>query len=149
MAPVHIVRAVAQDAERLTALIQASRAYRGRYASMIAGYHVAPEYVSRHQVFMATGPSGRLLGFYALVLDTAELDLAFVSDQAQGLGVGRLLVEHMIVRARLEGLDEVRVVSHPPAEGFYRRLGAERIGTVPSSPPKVTWERPELRFRTG
>jgi cytochrome c oxidase subunit 2 len=41
------------------------------------------------------------------------------------------------------GLD---VVAHPPAEDFYRRLGAVRVGTVAPVPPKVTWERPELRF---
>lgn len=149
METIQITRAVEQDAERLTALIQASGSYHGKYASMIDGYRVSPEYVSQHQVFVATDADGLLLGFYSLLLDAAELDLAFVSDEAQGLGVGRLLVEHMIRRARQEGLRGVRVVSHPPAEGFYRRLGAERTGTVACSPPKVTWERPELRFRTG
>lgn len=38
------------------------------------------------------------------------------------------------------------MVAHPPAEEFYRRMGAERVGTVAPSPPKITWERPELRF---
>jgi hypothetical protein len=54
----------------------------------------------------------------------------------------------MIGQAREAGLTDVRVVSHPPAEEFYRRLGAERVGTVAPSPPKVAWERPELRFTT-
>lgn len=141
-----IRRAVGQDAERLTALVHGSSAYQGQYAAIISGYRITADYVARHRVFTAVDPAGRVLGFYALVLDPAELDLLFVADDAQGTGAGRLLIAHMIAEARRAGLTTVRVVSHPPAEMFYRRLGARRVGTVPPSPPKVTWERPELRF---
>lgn len=141
-----IRRAFARDAEHLTALIQASGAYRGSYASIISGYRVTPEYIDRHQVFTAADAAGRPLGFYALILDPPELDLAFVADDAQGQGIGRHLVEHMIHQAGEAGLAAVRVVAHPAAEDFYRRLGAVRVGTVAPTPPKITWERPELRF---
>ncbi|MFD8023241.1 GNAT family N-acetyltransferase [Streptomyces lavendulae] len=141
-----IKRATAMDAEALTALVQESRAYRGQYATIIAGYRVTPAYIERHRVFAAVGTAGRLVGFYSLVLDPAELDLAFVSDEAQGTGVGRQLMEHMLDQAQRAGLTGVRVVSNPPAERFYLRMGAERVGTVAPTPPNVTWERPELRF---
>ncbi|MFB6849675.1 GNAT family N-acetyltransferase [Streptomyces sp. NPDC056373] len=144
-----IKRAVAQDADRLTGLVQNCGAYQGSYASIISGYRVTADYIARHQVFVAADGTGRLQGFYSLLLKPPELDLAFVADDVQGKGVGRLLIEHMISRARAAGLTEVRVVSHPPAEEFYRRLGAERVGTVAPSPPKVDWERPELRFITA
>ncbi|MFI9203845.1 GNAT family N-acetyltransferase [Streptomyces sp. NPDC053048] len=149
MQPMTIRRATEQDAEALTALMRRSGAYQGQYATIISGYRVTADYIDRHQVFAAEDATGRLLGFYALVLEPAELDLAFVSDDAQGTGIGRLLVEHMIDQAGRAGLTHVRVVSHPPAEQFYRRLGAEPVGRIPPSPPKVTWERPELRFTTG
>lgn len=141
-----IRRATAEDADPLTALMQASAAYRGRYASILDGYRVTADYITRHTVFVASDEAGSLLGFYALVLQPPELDLAFVADDAQGTGLGRRLVEHMLGEAREAGLTEVRVVSHPPAEEFYRRLGAKRVGTLAPSPPKVTWERPDLRF---
>lgn len=141
-----IRRATAQDAARLSSMVQTSGAYRGMYAPMVAGYRVTPEYIRRHEVFAAVDGADRLLGFYALILRPAELDLAFVADEAQGAGIGRSLLDHMLDRARAAGLTEVRVVSHPPAERFYRRMGAERVGTAPPVPPKVTWERPELRF---
>ncbi|MFB9392245.1 GNAT family N-acetyltransferase [Streptomyces coeruleoprunus] len=144
-----IRRATAQDAARLTALVRGSGAYRGTYASIISGYRVTADYIARHRVFVAVDATGRVVGFYALVLEPPELDLAFVADDAQGTGVGRLLVRHMIAQAREAGLAEVRVVAHPPAEAFYRRMGAERVGTVAPSPPRVTWERPELRFTTA
>ncbi|SDJ85578.1 GNAT family N-acetyltransferase [Streptomyces indicus] len=141
-----IRRAEAADADALTALMHASRAYRGAYASILQGYRVTPDYVARHRVFLAEDAHGTLLGFYALVCSPPELDLAFVADEAQGRGAGRLLLTHMLDEARAAGLPGVRVVSHPPSEGFYRALGARRTGTLPASPPKVTWERPELWF---
>ncbi|GHB38460.1 N-acetyltransferase [Streptomyces cirratus] len=149
MQPMTIRRAAARDAERLTALVQGSRAYSGAYASIVSGYRVTADYIARHEVFAAVGPDGQVLGFYSLVLDPPELDLAFVADDAQGAGVGRLLVRHMTARARDAGLPGVRVVAHPPAEEFYRRLGARRVGVVPPTPPRIGWERPELWFDTG
>ncbi|WP_369175936.1 GNAT family N-acetyltransferase [Streptomyces mutabilis] len=142
-------RAVARDAKRLTRLVRGSRAYEGQYAAMVSGYRVGPDYIESHQVFVAVDADdvpGRVLGFYALVLVPPELDLLFVQDGTQGRGIGRLLVDHMKTRARAAGLDRVRVVSHPPAEGFYRSVGALPTGTAPANPPAVAWDRPELEF---
>ncbi|MEU1040602.1 GNAT family N-acetyltransferase [Streptomyces sp. NPDC005551] len=141
--------AVARDAKRLTRLVRGSRAYEGQYAAMVADYRVGPDYIEAHRVFVAVGAddaAGPVLGFYSLVVAPPELDLLFVADGAQGRGIGRLLVEHMRTEARAAGLDRVRVVSHPPAEGFYQAVGALRTGTVPANPPAVAWDRPELEF---
>ncbi|MFD7900079.1 GNAT family N-acetyltransferase [Streptomyces sp. NPDC059743] len=163
---VRIRRATARDAKRLTALVRCSRAYEGPYAPMIAGYRVGPDYIEAHEVFVAVGSGDRILGFYALILltptptptpastpspapATAELDLMFVADDAQGLGIGRRLIEHMKAGAREAGLDRVRIVSHPPAEGFYRSVGARRTGTEAANPPAVMWDRPELLLPIG
>ncbi|GGT05045.1 GNAT family N-acetyltransferase [Streptomyces griseoviridis] len=148
--PVTIRRAVARDAKRLTRLVRGSGAYAGQYASVVAGYRVGPDYLDAHRVFAAVdadAPAGPVLGFYSLVLVPPELDLLFVADAAQGRGIGRLLVAHLRSEARAAGLDRVKVVSHPPAEGFYLRVGAVRTGTVPANPPAVPWDRPELEFR--
>lgn len=144
---VRIRRAVARDAKRLTRLVRSSRAYEGPYAAMVAGYRVGPDYIETHEVYAAVGADDRLLGFYALLLAPPELDLMFVADDAQGLGIGRLLIAHMTDRARAAGLDRVRVVSHPPAEGFYRSVGALRTGTARANPPAVMWDRPELEIQ--
>ncbi|MEV6830776.1 GNAT family N-acetyltransferase [Amycolatopsis sp. NPDC051102] len=142
MAEIEIRRATPAQAGALTALVHASAAYRGRYASILDGYTITPGYVGANPTFTATGD--RLLGFYALL--DAELDLLFVADEAQGLGIGARLIAHMLAEARRRGLASVRVVSHPPALPFYLRMGARRTGTIPARPPKVRWERPELRF---
>ncbi|MGW2301465.1 GNAT family N-acetyltransferase [Streptomyces sp. NPDC001809] len=138
-------RAVADDSKRLTRLVRSSRAYRGDYATMVEGYQVGGAYIEHHPVFVAVDASDRVLGFYALLVDDAELDLAFVADSAQGRGIGRLLMEHMTGQAAAAGLDAVRVVAHPPAEEFYLRTGAVRTGSVPPT-GHIHWERPELRY---
>ncbi|MEV0241529.1 GNAT family N-acetyltransferase [Streptomyces sp. NPDC050674] len=144
-----IRRAVAPDAKRLTRLVRGSRAYEGPYSAMVAGYRVGSDYIETHQVYVAfdaDDSAGLVLGFYSLVLVPPELDLLFVQDAAQGRGIGRLLIEHMKSEARAAGLDRVRVVSHPPAEGFYRSVGARPTGVVAANPPAVAWDRPELEF---
>ncbi|MFJ8989492.1 GNAT family N-acetyltransferase [Streptomyces sp. NPDC102279] len=148
--PITIRRAVARDAKRLTRLVRGSGAYRGRYAAATAGYRVGPDYIEAHRVFVAVDvdeQGGRVLGFYSLVLAPPELDLLFVADDAQGRGIGRLLIAHMRSEARAAGLDRVLVVSHPPAEGFYHRVGAVRTGTALANPPAVQWDRPQFEFR--
>ncbi|GHA68232.1 GNAT family N-acetyltransferase [Streptomyces termitum] len=145
MSEITIRRATAADSRRLTRLVRRSGAYRGPYAVMVDGYQVGGAYIEHHPVFAATDADGRVLGFYALLLDEAELDLAFVADDAQGLGIGRLLVAHMKDRARAAGLDSVRVVAHPPAEPFYLRTGARRTGTVAAA-GRIHWDRPELTY---
>ncbi|MFE1437314.1 GNAT family N-acetyltransferase [Streptomyces sp. NPDC058739] len=148
--PITIRRAVARDAKRLTRLVRGSGAYEGKYASAVAGYRIGPDYIEAHRTFVAVDADeqeGRLLGFYALVLTPPELDLLFVADDVQKAGIGRLLVGHMRSEARAAGIDTLKVVSHPPAEDFYHRVGALRTGTVFASPPAVPWDRPEFEFR--
>ncbi|MFH9224841.1 GNAT family N-acetyltransferase [Streptomyces lydicus] len=164
-AGVVIRRAEGRDAARLTRLVRGSGAYEGRYAAMVSGYRVGPDYIEAHRVFVAVEEdspdspnaecggtefrAGRVLGFYSLIAEPAELDLMFVADEAQGYGIGRRLVEHMRGEARRIGVESVRVVSHPPAEGFYRSMGARPSGTVRANPPAVMWDRPELTFPVG
>ncbi|MFI0824432.1 GNAT family N-acetyltransferase [Streptomyces roseolus] len=145
MSEITIRRATAADAKRLTRLVRGSAAYRGPYAVMVDGYRVGGAYIEHHPVHVAVDADDRVLGFYALLLDEAELDLAFVADSAQGLGIGRLLMAHMNRAARVAGLTAVRVVAHPPAEEFYLRTGARRTGTVAAS-GRVHWDRPELTY---
>lgn len=146
---INIRRALAVDAPALTDLMHASSAYEGEYARILEDYRVTKEQIGRDLIYLAED-RGRLVGFYGLTPgEEPELDLMFVADDMQGTGLGRQLFEHMRGEARERGIAAVRIVSHPPSVGFYRRMGAELIGTKPPSPPRVTWERPMLALRTG
>ncbi|WP_328450565.1 GNAT family N-acetyltransferase [Amycolatopsis sp. NBC_00438] len=130
---VDIVRATGSPAASLTALMHASSAYQGEYASILDGYTVTPAYIEAHPTFAAmTGDE--VLGFYALLEEPPELDILFVADAAQGLGLGSRLVAHMLAEARARDIPAVRVVSHPPALPFYLRMGARHTGTIPPKP---------------
>jgi GNAT superfamily N-acetyltransferase len=141
-------RAARSDAPALTALMHASSAYAGEYARILQGYAVTPAQLRRDLVYVAEA-GGSPAGFYGLTLgDEPELDLMFVADGMQGTGLGRRLFEHMRAQAAARGIASVRIVSHPPAAGFYRRMGAVDIGTAPAS-GKATWERPVLSLPIG
>jgi GNAT superfamily N-acetyltransferase len=123
--------------------MRASSGYVGEYSRILEGYEVAPGQIARDLVFLAES-EGRILGFYSLTLGEApELDLMFVADSAQGSGLGRRLFEHMRGEAAALGIAAVRIVAHPPAADFYRRMGAVDVGVDPPH-GKATWQRPVL-----
>lgn len=138
-------RATAADSAVLTRIMQDSRAYDGAYHAIIDAYPVTAAMIARDEIFVAE-MEGRICGFYSLVTEKPELDLMFVDNDAQGTGAGRVLFEHMRARARALGMDVVRIVSHPPSEGFYLRMGAVRTGTrAPNG--RITWEQPVLTLQ--
>lgn len=143
-----IRRAVAADAPTLTQLMHASSAYQGQYAAILQGYAISSGQLERDEVHLAADVQGRVLGFYSLTGpgsagQEAELDLMFVADAGQGTGLGARLFDHMRATAHGCGARTVKIVSHPPAEGFYLRMGARRIGTIlPGG--RVGWPRPLL-----
>jgi GNAT superfamily N-acetyltransferase len=138
-------RARPEDAEVLTAIMRASRAYGGEYYIMVKRYAVSADMIEHEEVWVAED-NGEIVGFYCLVDGPRpELDLMFTVDDAQGRGIGKALFEHMKQRARARRFPSVRIVSHPPSVGFYKRMGARLIGNVPSM-GHVTWSRPELEL---
>ncbi|MBS0283065.1 MAG: GNAT family N-acetyltransferase [Proteobacteria bacterium] len=135
--------AVQADATTLTELMHGSSAYRGKYASILDGYSVTPSQMDCDVLYVAER-YGAVVGFYSLSLrGEAELDLMFVADNVQGLGVGATLFRHMAAEARRRGISVVKIVSHPPSAGFYQRMGARRVGTRPPT-IKASWTRPIL-----
>lgn len=134
-----------RDLDSINALMHASSAYQGEYYRIIENYFVTADYLARNKVFVAER-GNELLGFYGLIVDgEPDLDLMFVADVAQGLGMGRALFEHMKQTARTRGIASVQIGSHPPAVGFYESMGAVRVGMCPPL-KNVTWERPLLKL---
>ena len=60
----------------------------------------------------------------------AVLTHVAVAPEAQGTGLGRVLVEAFVAHARTQGADEIRLIAHlhTSAPGFYRRLGWSSLG---------------------
>jgi len=147
MSAVFTIRmADARDLSGINALMHASQAYQGEYYRILEGYFVTSDSLEHSQVFLAENDEA-LLGFYGLIVESepADLDLLFVSDAAQGLGVGRALFEHMKGTARECGRINVSIGAHPPSAAFYERMGAVRCGVSPPS-ARVTWSRPLFKL---
>ena len=90
---------------------------------------ISPEFVATHEVYVAES-DGKLLGFYALIVreDKAELDHLWVAPEHIGAGVGKELFLHAMQDAARRNVSAVEILADPNAEGFYRKLGAHRIG---------------------
>jgi ribosomal protein S18 acetylase RimI-like enzyme len=72
------------------------------------------------------------VGFYALVGEGREIELEhlWVLPEHMGTGVGRALFDHAVRRAASLGAEVLGIESDPNAEGFYRRMGATRVGEI-------------------
>jgi GNAT superfamily N-acetyltransferase len=46
------------------------------------------------------------------------------------LGLGRALFDHAVRRAAGLGAEVLAIEADPSAEGFYRRMGARRVGEI-------------------
>jgi GNAT superfamily N-acetyltransferase len=109
---------------------------------------ITPEFVADHPVYCAIRRA-RVVGFYALSGEGATRDLEhmWVDPTHIGSGVGRLLFSHLLGHLRRERVSRLVIASDPNAEGFYGRLGARRVGMVPSRPAGRYLPLLEVRLR--
>lgn len=143
-----IRRAVSGDAAGLTAVAHAAKRHWGYPESWIALWEreltVSAELIERYPVHAAV-ERNVVAGFYALTFAGADCELEhfWVAPARMGAGVGRALFEHAVERCRAIGARRLWISADPNAEGFYRRLGARRVGEVPSTPAGRTLPRLE------
>lgn len=131
-------RARSAEADQLNELALRSKGHWGYGSKFLqacrAELTLEPECIDDAEVIVLEVVD-RIVGFYTLVEWDSDLELGhfFVDPPVIGQGVGRLLWEDAVKRARGLGFKRLLIRSDPHAEGFYRKLGAERIGEVPSA----------------
>lgn len=144
-----IRNATAEDCPTLTAMVRNSRAYEGEQRVMVAQQTIDEQYVRGNPTRVAVDDDGRLIGFYSVLVPgrgepgEGEIDFMFVADDLQGRGIGRALADDLKRLAADLGIKRVHVVSHPPAEAFYRAIGGRPVGVDPPR-GRITWSRPLL-----
>jgi GNAT superfamily N-acetyltransferase len=135
--PFTIRRAVPEEADALTRIASDAKRHWGYPEHWIAHWQqdltISPDFVTSTDVYVAE-EEGEPLGFYALVANNekAELEHMWVAPAHIGRGVGKELFIHAMQRAAGQNISEVEICSDPNAEGFYRKMGASRIGEVKS-----------------
>jgi len=125
-------------------LMHSSLAYSGQYAAILDGYEVTVPQLQKDLFYVAI-EGKELLGFYSLIKENSELDLLFVADTAQGKGIGKLLFNHLSELMQTLNMETLKIVSHPPALEFYKRMGVQQTGWMEPK-GKVTWKRPILKY---
>ena len=130
---VEIVRAGPDDADTLTGIAFAAKSYWGYPERWIEHWQealtITPEFISVNEVYAAVFEE-EMGGFYALVGRGREIELEhlWVSPEHIGTGIGRALFDHAVRRTAALGVKILSIEADPNAEGFYRRMGARRVG---------------------
>ncbi|MDI5966037.1 GNAT family N-acetyltransferase [Streptantibioticus silvisoli] len=126
------------EAAVLSALALRSKAHWGYDEAFMAACRAeltfGPERLSAGRALVAQAPDGQPAGYAALDGEppAGELGALFVDPPFIGQGVGRLLYDRMIATARRAGFTTLTIDADPNAEGFYRAMGAVRIGATAS-----------------
>jgi GNAT superfamily N-acetyltransferase len=128
-----IVRAQPEDAEALTEIAHAAKRHWGYPERWIESWRdtltIRAEFVAANVAWLAMEDS-RAVGFYVVTSeeDGLHLDHLWIVPSAMGRGIGRALFEHAVEQARGLGSHALKIESDPNAEGFYKRMGARRVG---------------------
>jgi GNAT superfamily N-acetyltransferase len=146
-----IVRAKPQDADALTEIAYAAKRHWGYPERWIESWRdtltIRADFIAANVAWCAT-EDARAVGFYVLTneSDGLHLDHLWIAPPAMGRGIGRALFDHAIEQARGLGGRVLEIESDPNAEGFYKRMGARRVGVTVTNIEGQRRELPLLRY---
>lgn len=151
--PVEFRHAKTEDATYLTGIAFAGKAYWGYPPEWLELWRhdlvVTPHYIRTEPVSVAECDES-IVGFTGLSTGDQgrQIEHLWLQTDSIGCGVGRRLFEEAVHLAREERVTELFVNSDPNAEGFYLKMGAERIGQeVYFLPGGIQREVPRLVYR--
>jgi GNAT superfamily N-acetyltransferase len=92
-----------------------------------------PAAIARRRIVVAE-IDGAVAGFYSVdgAPPAGELGNMWITPGRIGTGLGRVLWQDAMTTAAAAGFARLEIGAEPNAEGFYRRMGAERVGAMPS-----------------
>ncbi|KPK47508.1 MAG: hypothetical protein AMS22_16515 [Thiotrichales bacterium SG8_50] len=129
----------AEEARELNEFSRASKRYWGYPDEWLELWEhemtITPETI-RSRDFYVGRKEKELVFFYSirqLPENSYELEDCWVASQYIGKGYGRILFEHLNATLKSLNCHLLVIVSDPYAEGFYRRMGAVRVGEKPST----------------
>jgi GNAT superfamily N-acetyltransferase len=147
-----IVRARPEDSEALTEIAHAAKRHWGYPENWIAAWReiltMRPEFIAENTAYCAVDDD-RAIGFYVLTTedDGLHLDHLWILPRAMGRGIGRALFEHAVAQASRLGFNLIKIEADPNAEGFYKRMGATRVGASVGEVEGSPRELPLLVYR--
>jgi GNAT superfamily N-acetyltransferase len=134
---VHIRRARPDEAEVLTEVAHAAKRHWGYPENWIEHWKIdltiTPDFIRNNEMYVAVSGE-EIVGCCAIVFSDSltELEHMWIRPEHMGTGVGRALFTHARERAADLKIPMMELSADPNAEGFYQRMGAQRIGEVRS-----------------
>lgn len=147
-----IIRAKPEDADALTEIAHAAKRFWGYPEYWIEAWRdiltMRPDFIAANIAFRAT-EENRTAGFYVLTTeeDGLHLDHLWIQPSSMRRGIGRALFAHAAEQAKTAGFDTIKIEADPNAEGFYQRMGAQRVGTSISQVDGQSRELPLMEYR--
>ena len=134
---VQIRRAKPEEADVLTDIAHAAKRHWGYPENWIREWKsdltITPEFIATNEMYVAM--HGEVIaGCCAIAFSESlvELEHMWIRPEHMGTGVGRALFSYVKERAASLEVPALEISSDPNAEGFYKRMGATRIGEVRS-----------------
>lgn len=130
-------RARPDEADVLSDLALAAKAFWGYDQAFMescrAELTFGPDDVARRH-FVVAELGGLVVGFYSIDGEppVGELGNMWVRPSEIGTGLGRILWQDAMAAAAAAGIEYLEIDADPNAEGFYRKMGAQRVGETPS-----------------
>ncbi|PYZ97010.1 GNAT family N-acetyltransferase [Alteribacter lacisalsi] len=130
-------KAEKRDSRFLSSLAYKSKAYWGYSEEFLDKCKEDPtvteEDIEENPVFVVES-DGSIVAFYSFTLNEAsKLESLFIDPDYIGKGVGRVIWRDVLTNAKDIGLSEFYLDSEPYAEGFYSKMGADKVGTIQST----------------
>jgi N-acetylglutamate synthase-like GNAT family acetyltransferase len=132
-----IRRARPDEAEVLTEIAHAAKRHWGYPENWIEHWKndltITPDFIRKNEMYVAVSGE-EIVGCCAIVFSDklTELEHMWIRPEHMGTGVGRALFTRARERAADLKIPSMELSADPNAEGFYQRMGAQRIGEVKS-----------------
>lgn|SRR5574341_240216 len=130
-----IRKARPDDADALTAIAHAAKRHwnypEGWIEQWKPALTITPDFIANNEVFVIV-VNDQIAGCCALLMteSVAEIEHMWIKPEYVGSGLGRALFEHAKEHAQKRGARVLELSADPNAEGFYARMGAERVGEI-------------------
>lgn len=135
-----IERATIDDDIILTGITKKSKAYWGYSDEQIEKWNqfltISKEYIVSKNVFKLTNEKETVgyYSYYNIDENTIKLDNLFLLPDYIGKGLGKLLINNLLIQIKLDNsINKVTLHSEPNAEIFYQKLGFSKVGEFETS----------------
>ncbi|MBZ9687380.1 GNAT family N-acetyltransferase [Clostridium estertheticum] len=96
-------------------------------------YQVTEEFIRKNPTFILY-ENGKIIGFYAILVNAEEstIEYFYIKPQCIGKGYGKKMWNHLTNYCKKHNITNLTLVTSPQAKEFYEKMGAIQIGEVES-----------------